>query len=319
LKFLTFCLVFIGILFAKDIKPFLEIDIGAGSIAKDIALVEDDRIVIGTTKSEAKVYDYKNKKFTLTIKIPQIKDFMGDTIEASVSSVDYNSGRYLLLNDSGVGGYSDLRIYENNKTTDIFTPKDKFPIIRAKFVDKDNIIMGFLSNEIALYNLKDKKLVYKKQLSPSKFSNFSLNKEKTLAAFTCESGEVAVVKPLTGEVVKVLSGVNVDNVFDVDIQNGYVSTAGKDRRAGWYEIKTGKGDYIQGKFFVYATALSPDASLAAYAMDENNDISIYNLFMKSLKYKLKGQRSTLNKIIFKDMDTLFSASNDNIVIMWKLK
>ena len=319
MKFLTFFIIFIGILFAKDIKPFLEIDIGAGSIAKDIALVEDDKIVIGTTKSEAKVYDYKNKKFISTIKIPKIKDFMGDTIEASVSSVDYNSGRYLLLNDSGVGGYSNLRVYENNKTTDIFTHKDKLPIIRAKFIDKDNIIMGFLSNEIALYNLKDKKMVYKKQLAPSKFSSFSLNKEKTLAAFTCESGEVTVVNSKTGETIKVLSGVNVDNVFDVDIKSGYVSTAGKDRRAGWYNIKTGKGDYFKGTFFVYATALSPDASLVAYAMDENNDISIYNLFMKSLKYKLKGQKSTLNRIIFKDNDTLFSASNDNIVIMWKLK
>jgi hypothetical protein len=316
LKKLFFILTLFALLFAKDINPFLKIDVGA--IAKDIALVEDNALIIGTTASLAKVYDYQAQKFIKTITIPKIKDFMGDTINASVSSVDYCDGRYLLLSDSGIGGYSDLRIFENNQSQDIFSENDKFAIVKAKFVTKDTILLGFLSNEVALYDIAQKKLIYKKQLSQSKFSNFALNKAKNLAAFSCESGVITVLEPQTGKIIATLDGVNVDNVFDVAIESGYVSTAGKDRRAGWYEIKSKKGDYIQAKFFVYATALSPDASLAAYAMDENNDISIYNLFMKSLKYKLKGQGSTLNRIIFKDMNTLFSASNDNIVIMWKL-
>ncbi len=316
MKRVLFIATLFTLLFAKDITPFLKIDVGA--IAKDIALVKEDSLIIGTAASMAKVYNYKEQKFTQIITIPKIKDFMGDTINAAISSVDYSNGRYLLLSDSGIGGYSNLRIFENNKTLDIFTHKDKLPIVKAKFISKDTILLGFLSNEAALYSLKEKKMLYRKQLTPSKFSNFSLTKDKTLAAFACESGEITIIETKTGNIIKVLSGVNVDNVFDVDIKSGYVSTAGKDRRAGWYEIKSGKGDYFKANFFVYATALSPDASLVAYAMDENNNISVYNLFMKSLQYKLKGQGSTLNRIIFKDNNTLFSASNDNIVIMWKL-
>ncbi len=312
-------LIYIVISFinAKDIKPFLKID--AGAIAEDIALVDNNSIIIGTAKSEAKVYNYIDKKFIKTIKIPKIKDFMGDIIDARVSNVDYLNGKYLLLSDSGIGGYADLRINENNKTVDIFTENDKLPIIKAKFIDDNNILLGFLSDEVALYNIKNKTMTYKKQLTPSKFSNFALNKKRELAAFTCESGEVTVIQTKNGKTLKVLSGINLDNVFDVDIKNNIVTTAGKDRRAGWYNLKNNKKDYIQAKFFIYATALNPDASMAAWAMDEDNTISIYKLFTKSLVYKLIGQKSTLNKIIFKDDKTLFSASNDNIVIMWKLK
>jgi WD40 repeat protein len=70
---------------------------------------------------------------------------------------------------------------------------------------------------------------------------------------------------------------------------------------------------------IYATALNPSATMAAFAMDEKNNISIFDLSTKSKKYLLKGQNSTLNTIVFKSEDTLFSASDDNIVIMWKLK
>jgi len=317
LKYILYVALFINLIYAQDIKPFLKID--TNFVVKDLALGKENEIVIGTTASEVQIYNYKDKNFTKIIKIPKIKDFMGDTINASISCVDYYNGKYLMLSDSGIGGYSDLRINENNKTIDIFTEKNRYAIVEAKFIDDNNILLGFLSNEVALYNLKDKKIIYRKQLSESKFSHFALNKKRDLATFACESGEITVLKPLSGDIVTKLSGLNVDNIFDVDIKANIVSCAGKDRRASWYDINTKKGDYIQGKFFVYATALSPDGSLGAFALDEANNIYIYNLFTKSLKYKLIGQKSTLNRIIYKDDNTIFSASNDNIVIMWKLK
>jgi len=304
------------IVIAKDIAPFLKIDVGA--IAKDIALGAKDELVIGTAASELKVYNYRDKKFIKSIKVPKIKDFMGDIIDTRISSVDYFNGKYLLLSDSGIGGYSDLRIDENNQTKDIFTEKDKLPLVKAKFIDDTHILLGFLSNEVALYDYKAKKFVYRKQLSESKFSDFALNLNRDLAAFACESGEITVLEPKSGKVIKVLRGINLDNVYKVDIKKDTVVGAGQDRRASWYNIKTGKGDYIQAKFLIYATALSPDASKAAFALDENSNITIVNLSTKSKTAILKGQQSTLNTIIFKDNNTLFSASDDNSVIMWKL-
>ncbi len=302
---------------AKDIEPFLKIDVK--DIAKDVALGKDGEIIIGTDGGKLIVYNYNEKRFVKVIQIPKIKDFMGDIIDTRVSSVDYFNGKYLLLSDSGVGGYTDIRMHENNKTIDIFTEDDKHAIIKSKFIDDNTILLGFLSNEVALYSIKDKKFIYRKQLNESKFSDFALNEDRTLAAFSCESGEINIVETKTGKIVKKLNGANVDNVYKVDFKKDIVSCAGQDRRASWYNIKNGKSDYIQGNFLIYATALNPSATMAAFAMDEKNNISIFNLSTKEKKYLLKGQKSTLNTIIFKDESTLFSASDDNIVIMWKLK
>ncbi|NPA27995.1 MAG: hypothetical protein GXN91_02965 [Epsilonproteobacteria bacterium] len=313
LLFLLFLFSYLG---AKDITPFLTIKVDG--LAKDIALGKENQLVIGTDSGKMMVYDYKDKKFVKIVQVPKIKDFMGDIIDTRVSSVDYLDGRYLLVSDSGVGGYSDLRIHENNKTIDIFTENDKLPIIEAKFITKDKILLGFLSNEVALYDLKNKKFLYKEQLTESKFSDLALNEDRSLAAVSCESGEVDIVSTKDGKILKRLSGLNLDNVYRVDLKKDMVSCAGQDRRGAWYNIKTGKGDYIEAKFLVYATALSPDAKEAAFALDEKNNIYIIDLATKATKYLLKGQKSTLNNIIYKDKNTLFSASDDEYVLMWKL-
>jgi len=317
MKKLFLLLTFISAVFAKDITPFLKIDIE--DIAKDLALGKEGEIVIGTDGGKLKVYNYNEKKFVKVIQVPKIKDFTGEVIDTRVASVDYYNGKYLLLSDSGVGGYADLRMHENNKTIDIFTEKDKLAIIKTKFIDDSHILLGFLSNEVALYSLKDKKILYKEQLNESKFSDFALNEDRSMAAFSCESGEINVLETKTGKIIKKLNGANLDNVYKVDFKKDIVSCAGQDRRAAWYNIKSGKGDYIEGSFLIYATALNPSATMAAYAMDEKNDITIFNLSTKSKVYILKGQKSTLNTIVYKDENTIFSASDDNIVIMWKLK
>ena len=308
--------ILLNIVWGKDLTPTLKIDVNES--VKDMVLT-GSTLVMGTDGGKLKAYNLDEKKFTKIIQLPKIKDFMGDSMDTRVSSVDYLDGKYLMLSDSGVGGYSDLRVNENNKTLDIFTEKDKLALVEAKFIDNSNILVAFLSNEAALYNLTTKKFIYRVQLNGSKFSDFALNRDKTLAAFACESGEIIIIEPKSGKIVKHLNGINLDNVFKVDIKKDIVATAGKDRKAGWYNLSTGKKDFIQANFFIYATALSPDASMAAFAMDENNNITIVNLSSKSKPFLLKGQKSTLNTIIFKDNSTVFAASDDTFVSMWKLK
>jgi WD40 repeat protein len=286
--------------------------------AKDLVL-DGDHLVIGTDNGAMQVYDYVQKRFVMKVTIPKITDFMGDIIPARVASVDVMDGRYLLLSDSGKGGYSDLRIHENNVTKQILSAEDKMPVIKARFLDKDHVLLGYLSNEVSLLELSSKKELYKLQLSESKFSDFALNGDRSLAAFSCESGEITVLETRTGKILKRLNTINVDNVYKVDIKKDYVVGAGQDRRASWYNWKTGQGGFFQASFLVYAAGLSPDARLAAYAMDEQNEIFVYNLSLRSRIAVLKGQKSTLNAIVFKDDKTLFSASDDDTVMMWKIK
>jgi len=316
LKIFNLFLLVTLLLSAGEYKPIQEIHIKG--MAKDIELV-GNHLLIGTDKGLLQVYDYTKKKMIEEIKVPDIKDFMGDTIPARVSSVDFIDGRYLLLNDSGKGGYSDLRIYENGKLKQILSAKDKKAVIRARFIDKNHILLAYLSNEVSLLDINTKKELYKEQLSESKFSDFALNANRSIGAFGCESGEVTVLEVKSGKILKRLNSQNVDNVFNVDIKKDFVSCAGQDRRASWYNWKSGEGGYFKAKFLVYATALSPSATRVAYAMNEDNSITIYNLLTKSKIAILRGQKSTLNRIIFKDENTLFSASNDDTVMMWSIK
>lgn len=70
---------------------------------------------------------------------------------------------------------------------------------------------------------------------------------------------------------------------------------------------------------IYSTGLSPSGKKVVFAMDEQDDISVYDTSTKSKLAILKGQKSTLNNIIFIDENRLFSSSEDNVVLMWKIK
>ncbi len=318
MKRLLLIFIFTIILIALPLKPVKQIDLGKNIRVEDMVL-RGERLVIGTNLSKMVVYSLTEDKIVKEVVIPKIKDFMGDVIDAKIASVDYIDERYLILSDSGIGGYSNLRIYQDDKLIDIFTAKDKKPLVKARFIDKEHILVGYLSDELELYDIKNKKSIYRVQLTQSKFSDFALNEDKSLVAVGCESGEVTVVDVKSGKIIKRLNSQNVDLVFKVDIKKDMVVAGGKDRRAAWYNIKNGKAGYFKASFFVYGVALSPNAKRAAFAMDENSDITIFDLEMQSKIAKLSGQRGAVNTIIFKNKDTIFCASEDSIINEWKLK
>ena len=301
---------------ASLFSPVLEITVNGTT--KDMVL-RDNVLLIGTDKGVLQVYDPESKVFTKMITLPEVEDFMGDMIATRVFSVDEIDGRYLLLSDSGKGGYANLWIHENNVTTQLISSVDKKAAIKARFINKDQILLGYLSNEAALFDIQSKEEVYRIQLSESKFSDFALNEAKTQAVYSCESGVLNIIDTASGKVIKVLKGLNVDNVYKVDFKQGIVTAAGQDRRASVYDALTGKGEYIEASFLIYATGLSPSAKRVAFAMDEKNNISIYRRSTKVKIAELQGQKSTLNNIIFKDENTLFSSSDDETVMMWRLK
>jgi len=316
IKIVVSFLLFFSLGFSKDIAPVKEIVVKG--TAKDMVLYHD-RLIIATDAGVVQVYDIDKESFIKEISLPNVKDFMGDDIPARIHSVDFTAGRYLLLSDSGKGGYSNLWINENNRTKQLFNEKAKRAIIKARFIDKGHILFGYLGNEAALFDIATKKELYHLSLSPSKFSDFALNEDKTKAVYSCESGVLNVIDTKTGKIIKVLEGMNLDNVYKVDFKKGIIAAAGQDRRGALYDVKTAKGEFLQGKFLIYATAFSPSAQKVAFSMDEENNIWIYNRLTKSRVALLKGQKSTLNAIIFKDENTLFSASDDKSVMMWKLK
>jgi hypothetical protein len=300
----------------ESITPVATIEVDG--TAKDMVL-RGNELLIATDRGHIESFDATTYERRKVISIPDVTDFVGDRIPARVLSTDVFQGRYLLLSDSGKGGYSDLYIYEKGTLTKLLGAEARRALIKARFVDRDHILLGYLSDEVALYDITAKKERYRTQLSESKFSDFQLDEKRERAVFSCESGVLSVVDVKSGKLIKHLEGLNVDNVYKVDFKNGTVSAAGQDRRAAIYDVATGKGSYIQGDFLIYATALSPSATQVAFAMDEKNNISVYNTSTKVKTAYLKGQKSTLNVIIFQDEDRLFSASDDHTVMVWNLK
>jgi len=314
-KIILLCLLSIATFAATTLMP--EDTIEVNGTTKDMVL-NAGRLVVATDMGHIEVYDITNKQKIKEISIPDVKDFMGDVMPARVMSTDVIGGQYLLLSDSGKGGYSNLYIYDKN-LTQLLSADNKEAIIKARFIDETHILLGYLSNEVALLDIKSKKERYRVQLSESKFSDFALNEDKSQVVFSCESGVLNLVDVKSGKMLKEFKGQNVDNVYKVDFKHGMISGAGQDQRGSLYDVQTGRGEYIKGKFLIYATALSPSASKVAFAMDEKNNISIYNTSSKSKIASLEGQKSTLNVIIFQDENRLYSASDDSTILVWDLK
>ena len=287
--------IFSTLLFALSIKPSQSIKV-EGNV-QDMVYV-DNSLIVSTNEGKIFNYNLKDKNLSKVVTLPKIKDFMGDDIDANIFSVDYMDGRYLILSDSGKGGYSNLWIKDEGKPKLILNSDDRLSIIKARFIDKDHVLLGLLSNEALLLDIPHKKIIYRVQLEPSKFSDFALNEDRSKAVFACESGVLSVIDTKTGHLIKKLKGVNKDNVYKVAFKKDIICGGGKDKRGSIYHLKSGKGDFFQGDFMIYATGLSGDTKRVAFAMDENNDISVYDLQIKNKIATLHVQIGSPNTIIF---------------------
>jgi WD40 repeat protein len=300
------------------IKPLDSIKASGNVI--DIVVPSTDMLVASTDKGTVESYDIKTKSQINKIDFPMIKDFMGDDIYPKVFSTDYlkNSNMYLAVVQAN-SGYRELFIIKDGKKTELIRAEDKHFISKAKFVDENRIMIALLSNEFILYDIKKRKEMYRVHVSYSHFSDFMLSPDKSILVGSSESGEITVLNVENGKIIKVLKGANVDNVYKVDIKKRKVLAAGQDRRAIVYDLDTGSYSRQDGHFLIYAGALSPSAKKSAFAFTEDNDIVIFDTFSDKRLYTLKGQKSTLNSIVFIDENTLVSGSDDKFIMIWKLK
>lgn len=292
---------------AKNINPsyHFSLDSGVTDITK-----EKKMLYISTEKGTLYSYNLISKKIKSLIKMPKIKDFLDEDMPSKIYSIDIFKNKILLL-AQGFKGARHLLIYENKKITTVLSDKKRLFISQAKFINENLIIFASLANEIYLYDINKKAIIYVKQISASKFSHFVLNEKKDEIIIADESGDLKVYNSRTGSFIKSYEKQNLDNVFQVDIKKNIILTAGQDRRAVVYN--QGKTFYKKVNFLIYACALSPSATLAAIAHDEENNILIFNTKTKKELFELKGNKMLLNHILFINEKELFT-SNDGKTI-----
>lgn len=322
-KILLFLLVFSLSLIAKDLKPSYIYE-ASGSVIDIVS--SNDKIYVATDASGVDIFDLKTKKLISKIKVPQIKDFMGDIIDAKIYNVDVYKEK-VLLTSQGSKGLREIHLFEDNKINIVISIEDQFLIGKAKFIDDELITFNTLGNEMFLYNYKTKKMIWRINVKAddatfnSTFSDFALNETRDTAVVADESGDLKIVDIKKGKVVKLLANKNLDKVFKVDFKNNKIITAGQDGRCVVYDLNNNIAYFLREKhwFLIYGAGLSPSGKYGAFSSDENNNVTVFNTNTKTKLFKLTQNLMTLSAILFISEDELFVTTDSNKFNYYNLK
>lgn len=312
-----FLFIFLAIFYlnAKHIEPNYTL-IASGGVT-DLVL-KDNLLYVSTTASSVDIFDIKTKEKIKSITVPKIRDFLGEIIDAKIYSVDVINDNILILSQGKKGG-RNISIYKNGKISKVVSDEKRLFISKAKFIDENTIIYALLSNQVYLYDIKSNRVIKKIQISHSKFSDFALSDDKKFFVVADESGSLKMIDTKDLELIKVFNTQNVDNIFQVDIKNRYIISAGQDRRCAIYSIDGKISYYKTSSFLIYSVGLSPSAKLAAMSKNEDNDVRVFDVSNKENLYTLKNNKALLSKIIFKNENEIFVSSEDEYINYYKLK
>ena len=292
----------------------------ASGAVTDFYLDRNNLVVILTTDNGTiETFDLKSGKKIRQIRLPEMKDFMGDPIPSKAYSIDQLNNRLLVVTQ-GNHGFRNVLMYEgSNQKKLIDAGRDKMLVKKARFIDSRRVLLGMLSNEIMLYDSENNKVVYNLPVSAYTFSDFCLSEDRKHVFTADESGIVHKIDVLAGKITEEYTSCNVDNVYKLQFRNGTIITAGQDRRVGVYRTVTGSHYYLQKNFLVYCVGLNPDGTTGAFTADEENAITLFDIATKRELYKLNGHRSVVTRIEFVDDKTVISGAEDDYLILWKIK
>jgi len=276
-------------------------------------------LVIGLENGTVLINDFNTNKNIDKIILPKIHDFMGNLIAMPIYSIDISpDGKNIFLLTQGEDAKREMYIYnlKNHKLIHIYETKDT--LMKAKYINNNQIFIALLSDEVELFNLKSKKILYRKQIGNYVFSTYALNKNKTKAVIGDESGAIKIVDVKNGKKLTSIEGFNKDKTISLDFVKNYVINGSSDKRVGIYDINS-KTTIITltANFLPYASALSPDLTKFAVQFDEKNNIKVFNMNKKAL-FLLKGHQMPLINMKFLNNKTILSYSPSEIII-WKLK
>lgn len=314
MKYIFIVLVLVISTYAKEITPYRYVE--ASSAVNDFVL-SHNTLVIGTQDGTVEVYDLKRDKLLYTIKIPTFKNILGDNMRSIILSVDYLDGVIVFIARS-LDGYRELYIYKEKKLTKLISIEKKTTVQQVKFLDKNRIIVQSMGNEIMLYDLKSKSIIYKKQLNFASFSDFVFSEDKKFIYSADETPAIHKLDITNANEIELFEKANRRDVFSIDYKNNVLLSGGKDKRVIVYKSPT-NFKMIKADFFVYAVALSDDAKLGAFVKNENSLISILDISSMKEIHTLLGHKQTIRKIEFIDKDTLITADENKKIFFWKLK
>ncbi len=298
----------------KEITPYRYVK--ASEAVTDFVKV-DNLLIIGTEEGILDIYDLEKDQIIDQVKFPKTKNMFGNEMRSLISSVDYYKGKIVFIKRLN-NGYNELYLYENKRLTKLLDQSLKFTLKKVKIVNDEHVIIGFMSNELVLYDLKNRKIVYKKQLNMASLSDIVLDEKREYIFTGDETPLISKIEIMSGKVVEEFHKANKRDIFSIDYKNGKLLSGGKDRRVILYQNPE-KYSMTKGDFFIYAVALNDRATKAAFVKNEEGDISVINTNNMEEIYLLKGHKQTILKIDFYLPDELITADEDDRLMFWRLK
>lgn len=191
-------------------------------------------------------------------------------------------------------------------------------IKRIAFDETGHILITLIDGRLISYDWTRKRIIYSVQVSESTLSDSAVSSDKKRIALVGESGIVHILHTINGRQIASYANSNVDNIYKCDYQNGYVISAGQDRRCVIYAPNGTVAARFDASFLVYAAALSPSAQIAAATMDEANTISLFSVKQKKCIAQAKGHSATLNRILFTGEKTFVSIADERHILFWRV-
>ena len=305
--FLAFCVC----VFAGDIKP--QKTVSLDSPAVDISY-NGKALYISTAKGDIFEID-KNKKPKKIASLPQIPSQIGGMRNQKAFTLDVSkSGSTLFV--GGEDGYLYIVGGGAFKKTSF---KTSAVIKKVAAISDTAVLIGLVSSQVILYDTAKNKKIYEIQIGTSTFGDMALSEDAKTAAVATEAGAVHILDVLGGKMRGVYKNVNLDNIYKIDYKNKTLITAGQDRKSTVITDTGALKARFDGEFLIYAAALSPSAQKGAAAINEQNDIAVFDIPSKTKIATAKGHTATLNKIVFLGENEFVSAADENKIIFWSVK
>ncbi len=323
-KFTPILFLFTGILvFNQSVYPFqskLEAKIKIDGAVSDVIFF-GGKIYIATERGKVEIISLSKKKVIKTISYPKFKDFMGSLQPSKVFSIDVSpDSKTLIAVVQAEKGGREVYIVnpsKNDKPKKLVSRKSHLPIAKVRFVNNNQVVFGLTGDEVVLYDIKRRKVLYRISAGMSFFSDFALDYDKRTLAIADESGDVHIVDIKKGKVIKVLEEMNKDKAFSIDLKSKVVMTGGRDKKASVYNLKTKqKREFLAKDFMVFSVALSPTGRYGAYVYNDKYDVAIVNVSTGDRLGFLKGHKSTPSKIVFINQNLLVIGCDNGEIYIW---
>ncbi len=310
-----FIFLFLGVyaLFAKELTPYKSIKVGD---ATTDFVREENRLIVSTRESSVMVYDLSSGKILEKITIPTQQNILGDTVGIIVTSVDTLEGK-IIFSTRNLDSWGDIYVYEQKKLTKLLDASQKIAPKEIKFVNANQIIIGTMENEILLFDITKRAILYKNHLSEASFSDFALSEDKKVLYSADEAPTLYKIETQSGKVIERYEEANKRDIFALDYKSGMLATGGKDKRLVLY--KSPKSfTMTNADFFISSVALSPDATQVAFSKNEDDDIAVVETEKLKELYLLKKHTTKIVKIDFISNSELLTADEGGTLYFWKL-